>query len=164
MTWTHNYLLCKQKLNQWAKQAKWFNCVVGTYLYGAIDCMFLLCHIAMQSESTLCNCLNLKELFYRKRVYIHSNHKFDRIITHRQLHHADKYSQHRSNIWSFWLNGWVILYKLMIICNRNNIHTKIIKFTKSEWNFNEISDKVHFLNINLILLASRKHGEIKYQR
>ena len=50
---------------------------MSTYLCGAIDCVFLLCHISVQSESTLCNCLNVKERFYRNRVYLHSNHVCD---------------------------------------------------------------------------------------
>ena len=29
-----------------------------------------------------------------------------------QLHHTDKYSEHGSNIWSVWPNGWVFVYKL----------------------------------------------------
>ena len=44
-TRTHNLLLHKRTLNHLAKLAKWFSCVVSTYLYGAFDCMFLSCHI-----------------------------------------------------------------------------------------------------------------------
>ena len=32
-------------LNHLAKLAKWWSCVVSTYLYGAFDCMFLSCHV-----------------------------------------------------------------------------------------------------------------------
>ena len=53
-------LVRKRKLNL-AKLAKWFSCVVSTYLYGAFDCMFLPCHLRFQSESTLYSCLNVKE-------------------------------------------------------------------------------------------------------
>ena len=45
--WTriHNHLVHKRTLNYLAKVAKWLNCVVSTYLYGAFDCMFLSCHV-----------------------------------------------------------------------------------------------------------------------
>ena len=42
---THNYLVCKWTLNHLAILAKWLSCVVGTYLYDAFNCMFLLCHL-----------------------------------------------------------------------------------------------------------------------
>ena len=32
-------------LNHLAKLAKWFSCVVSTYMYGAFNCMFLSCHV-----------------------------------------------------------------------------------------------------------------------
>ena len=44
-TRTHNHLVHKRTLNHLAKLAKWLSCVVSTYLYGAIDCMFLSCHV-----------------------------------------------------------------------------------------------------------------------
>ena len=44
-TRTHNHLVRKRTLNHLAKLAKWFSCAVSTYLYGAFDCMFLLCHV-----------------------------------------------------------------------------------------------------------------------
>ena len=34
------------------------------------------------------------------------------IITKSQMHRTDRYSQHSSIIWPFWLNGWVFVYKL----------------------------------------------------
>ena len=36
----------------------------------------------------------------------------DMIITYSQMHRTDKYSQHSSIIWPFWLNGWVFIYEL----------------------------------------------------
>ena len=42
---THNHLVRKRRINHLAKLAKWLSCVVGTYLYGAFDCMFLSCHV-----------------------------------------------------------------------------------------------------------------------
>ena len=41
-TRTHNnHLVRKRTLNRLAKLAKWLSCVVSTYLYGALDGMFL---------------------------------------------------------------------------------------------------------------------------
>ena len=60
-------LVRKRTLNHLAKPAKWFSCVVSTYLYGAFDCMFLPCHLRVQSESTLYSCLNVKEHLARNR-------------------------------------------------------------------------------------------------
>ena len=60
-TWTHNHLV---------KLAKWLSCVMSTYLYGAIDCVFLSCYECVWSESTLCNGLNVKELLARSRCEI----------------------------------------------------------------------------------------------
>ena len=36
----------------------------------------------------------------------------DMIMTYRQMHHTDTHSQHKSIIWSVWLNGWVFVYEL----------------------------------------------------
>ena len=38
---THNHLVCERTLNHLAKRAKWWSCVVGTYLYNTFDCMLL---------------------------------------------------------------------------------------------------------------------------
>ena len=38
---TQNHLVRKQALNHLTKLAKWLNCVVSTFRYGAFDCMFL---------------------------------------------------------------------------------------------------------------------------
>ena len=42
---THNYLVRKRTLNHLAKLAKWLNCVLSTYLYGAFDCALLSYHV-----------------------------------------------------------------------------------------------------------------------
>ena len=42
---THNRLVRKGTLNHLAKLAKWLICIVSTYLYGTLDCMFLSCHV-----------------------------------------------------------------------------------------------------------------------
>ena len=42
---TQNQLVLKRTLNHLAQLAKWFSCVVSTFLYGAFDSMFLPCHV-----------------------------------------------------------------------------------------------------------------------
>ena len=46
-TWTRtqNDLVRTRTLNHSVELAKWLSCVLSTYLYGAFDCMFLLCHV-----------------------------------------------------------------------------------------------------------------------
>ena len=44
-TRTHSHLVRKRTINHLANLAKWLSCVVSTYLYGAIGCMFLSCHV-----------------------------------------------------------------------------------------------------------------------
>ena len=39
---TQNHLVFKRTLNHLAKLAKWLSCVLCTYLYGGIDCMYLV--------------------------------------------------------------------------------------------------------------------------
>ena len=46
-TQTHNHLIHKPRLNLLAKPAKWLSCAVNTYLYGALDCIFLSCHVGV---------------------------------------------------------------------------------------------------------------------
>ena len=41
--WTQNHLVRKATHNHLAKLTLWLRCVLSTYLYGAIDCMFLPC-------------------------------------------------------------------------------------------------------------------------
>ena len=40
-----NYLVHERTFNHLAKLAKWLVCVLRTYLYGALDCMLLSCHV-----------------------------------------------------------------------------------------------------------------------
>ena len=47
---THNYSIFKRTINHVAKLAKWYGCVVSIYLYGALDCVFLSCHISVLEE------------------------------------------------------------------------------------------------------------------
>ena len=84
---THNYLVHKRTLNHLAKLAKWLSCVVSTYLYRAFNCIFLSCHIRIQSESTLYDCQNVKELLARSRCEIWSLSDCNWARTHNHLVH-----------------------------------------------------------------------------
>ena len=44
-TRTQNHLFRKQTLKHLAKWTKWLSCDLSTYLYGAFDCMLLLCQV-----------------------------------------------------------------------------------------------------------------------
>ena len=44
---TLNNQVRKQPLNHLAKQAKWLSCVVSTYLFGALECVFLSCQVRL---------------------------------------------------------------------------------------------------------------------
>ena len=57
---THNLLVQKRTLNHLPKLTKRLSCVVITYLYGAFDCMLLLCHVRI-------SCLNVKELLAQNK-------------------------------------------------------------------------------------------------
>ena len=72
---THNDLVPKQTLNHLTKIDQLIELYCSTYLDGVFDSV-LLYHVRV-SESTLCNCLNVKEecRFTLKRVS-------DMIITH----------------------------------------------------------------------------------
>ena len=69
-TQTHNHLVCKWTLNHLAKLAKWLSCVVSTYLYGAFDCMFLLCHIRVSEWIHTQQLPEYQELLARNRCKI----------------------------------------------------------------------------------------------
>ena len=58
---TQNHLVRKQTLNHLAKLSKWLSCILGTYLCGAFDCMFLSCHLHV-SESIHTLCVDIKEI------------------------------------------------------------------------------------------------------
>ena len=44
-TRTQNHLVRKRTLKHSGKLAKWLSCILSTYLYNALDCMFLSCHV-----------------------------------------------------------------------------------------------------------------------
>ena len=65
--WTHNHLVLKRTLNHLAKLVKWLSYVVNTYIYGAFDIKLFHVMYVFHSESSLCICLNVKELLIWKR-------------------------------------------------------------------------------------------------
>ena len=56
------------------------------------------------------------------RTYLQED---DMTITHNQMHHSDKYSQHCSIIWPVWLNGWVIFYELVVVSSNPVLSLKL---------------------------------------
>ena len=104
---THNRLVCIGTFTHIAKLAKWFSCVVSTYLCSAFDCLFLSYHRhVLECIYTLC-CLYIKDsaLVWSKKVFeiqvTSADCRFtlksvsDRVRTPNQWNHTDKYSQHR---------------------------------------------------------------------
>ena len=61
---THYYLVRKRTLNHLAKLAKWFRCVVSTYLYGAFECVFLSFDCPLQSLKLQISRLLSKEFIH----------------------------------------------------------------------------------------------------
>ena len=76
--------------------------ILSTYLYGAFDCLLLLCHV------------RVSELIFTQTIECRFTLKLVRnmMITYSQLISTDKYSQHSSIIWPVWLNAWVLVYEL----------------------------------------------------
>ena len=72
-------------------------------------CSYHVTHV-FQSESTPYSCLNVKKLLARNRHDIWSLSDCNGT----RMHRTDKYSQHSSNIWLVWVNGWVIVYELFV--------------------------------------------------
>ena len=44
---TQNHSLSKRTLNHFEQLTKWYSCLLSTYLYRAIECMFLSCHVSV---------------------------------------------------------------------------------------------------------------------
>ena len=110
-TRTQNHLIHKRTLNHLAKLAKWWSCVLSTYLYGALT--VCSCHVtyAFQSEFTLYSCLNVKELLARSRreIWRWSDCNWTRTQNHlvlkRTLNHLAKPAKWSSCVLSIYLYG-----------------------------------------------------------
>ena len=67
---------------------------------------------AFQSEFTLFNCLNVKQLLARSRLKISSLSDCNWGQTYSQMHGTNKHPQHSSVILQLCLNGRVFVYEL----------------------------------------------------
>ena len=65
---------------------------------------------AFQSESTLCICLNVKELLARNRRHVWGLSDYNGTRIHNDL--VPKRTLNYSTTWPVWLNGWVFVYEL----------------------------------------------------
>ena len=78
-TWTHNQLFRKQALKHSTKLAKWLSCVVSTYLYSAVDCMFLSCQVQFHCSHLILpqvfQCLQHRHLKAEKISIMHTEVK-----------------------------------------------------------------------------------------
>ena len=109
---THHRFVHKRTLDHLAKLAKWFSCVLTTYLYGAFECMFWSCHIC-DSEwiHTLNSCLNVQELVTRSRRKIWSLSDCNWTRTHNHL------------VWKRTLNYLAKLAKWLSCVVRNYLYS-----------------------------------------
>ena len=110
-TRTQNHLVLKRTLNHLAELAKWLSCVLSTYLYGALDCMFLSCHVRVsewirtlylpECQGTPCSkkARNLKFMWLKFECGFTLKRVRDMIRTYSQMHRTDKYSERSSIIW-----------------------------------------------------------------
>ena len=102
----HNHLVHKSTLNQLAKLAKWSSCVMNTYLYGVIDCIFLSCHLQVSEwiYTLQFAWISKSSLTFRQTIECSFTLKLvrDMIIKYSQIHLTDKYWQQSSTIWPVW--------------------------------------------------------------
>ena len=99
--WTCNWV--KHQQNRGQKIYSWH--YIG---YKTIDCVFLSCHIRVSSESTLYNCLNVKEFLARNRRDIWKLSDYNGTRTHNHL--VCKRAQH--HLTKLLTDDWVFAYKL----------------------------------------------------
>ena len=105
-TWTQKHLVGEETLKHLAKLTKWLSCVLSSFLYGRIDCMFLSCH-----ESACYNCLNVKETLDQSRRVMWSlsdcnwNLTQNHLLRKRTLNHFEKRLKWVSCVLSTYLYG-----------------------------------------------------------
>ena len=104
---THNQLVRKRTLNHLAKLAKWLSCIVGTYLYGAFECMLLSCHVRV-SEWIHTLYLNVKEILAKSRSHIWDLNDCNKIGTRNHL--VPKWTFNHSAKLAKWLSCVVSAY------------------------------------------------------
>ena len=77
-----------------------------------IDCMFLSCHVRIQSETTLYSCLNVREVLARNRYSIWSLSDCNRTRTHNDLVHKPRYELSGCRFESHWSHLNRITFKI----------------------------------------------------
>ena len=110
-TQTHNQLVRKRTLNHLAKLTKWLSCIVSTYLYGAFDCSSRHVTYLFQSESTLCSCLNIKELLAWNRSDIWNLSECNKTQTHNHLLRKQTFN-HLAKLAPVWSKGFLTFRQL----------------------------------------------------
>ena len=81
----HKHLVSKRLLNHLTKRTKWLSWIVSTYLYGAFDCMFLLCHAGVSKWIDSLYWHKCAELLARNRRDSWSLSHWNRTQTHNHL-------------------------------------------------------------------------------
>lgn len=121
-TRTHNHLSCKQTPDQLAEPAKWLGCILSTYICGAMA-VLINSHINFKGQSTLCNCLNLRDLLVQRRnnIWNLSNCNGSRthyhLVRKRTLNYLDKLGQ--------WLSCFFSTYLLIKTHSQCNLQISI---------------------------------------
>ena len=69
-TQTQNHSVLKRTLNHLVKLAKWLSRILSTYLYGALDSMFLSCHVDVLGQLSV----RLRTKWFWVRVQLQSFH------------------------------------------------------------------------------------------
>ena len=110
-TLTQNHLVRKRTLNHLAKLSKWLSWIMSTYLYHAIDCIFLSCHVRVSEWIHTLYLLVVKELLARNTRNIQSlsdcngSRTHNKLVRRRTLSHLAKRTKWLSWIVSTCLYG-----------------------------------------------------------
>ena len=131
-TRNQNHLLLKRTLNSLAKLTKWLSCVLSTHLYGALDCMFLSCHVHV---SEWMQTLYLPECQgtparIRREIWMWSDCNWTRTQNHLvlkwTLNHLAKLAKWLSCVLSTYLYGCTWLYVLVMSSTRFRVNPHFI--------------------------------------
>ena len=134
------------------KLSKWLSCVVSTYLYGAFDCIWYHVTYAFQSKSTLCSCLNIKELLApnRRDIWSLSDSNgiwtYNHLVHKRTLNHLAKLTKWLSCVVSTYLYGafdcmflschirvWGWIYTIQLPECQGTPCSKQVQYLKFKW-------------------------------
>ena len=101
-TRTQNHLVLKRTFKHLVKLAKWFSCVLSTYLYGAFDCIYSSCHVRVSEWIHTPYLPEYKELLAQSRHEIWS--LSDCNWTRTQKHLAQKWTLNHLAKLAKWLS------------------------------------------------------------